>query len=135
MTDLKQIFEMSSSLSLTANNTEANSVPVESDHEDEPNNNDAEDTTDMDGDSDSDEDDELNVYCEALLQTLPPLHYAVTTRNIQKVKELKTSLKSDKEWIDMMFLRTKTIDELEREGKCDVLQHIGPRMGGAAALA
>ena len=96
MTDLKQIFEMSSSLSLTANNTEANSVPVESDHEDEPNNNDAEDTTDMDGDSDSDEDDELNVYCEALLQSLPPLHYAVTTKNIQKVKELKTSLKVTK---------------------------------------
>ena len=76
-----------------------------------------ENTTDTDGDRDSTEDDGLDIYINALLRTILTLHLAVVTKNIQMVQELKKA-KIDKDWINMMLFHTKTIDELEREGKC-----------------
>ena len=106
---------MSSSLSQTANDIDTNSVPGAGDSDywlDIQEN-----TTDTDGDRNGTEDDGLDIYIKALLRTIPTLHLAVITKNIQMVQELKKA-KSDKDWIDMMLFHTKTIDELEREGKC-----------------
>ena len=109
------IFKMSSSLSQTANDIDTNNVPGAGDSDYDLDI--QENTTDTDGDRNSTEDDGLDIYIEALLRTILTLHLAVVTKNIQMVQELKKA-KSDKDWIDMMLFHTKTIDELEREGKC-----------------